>query len=189
MNYTAVKEAVFPFNRFPGVDVILGPEMKSTGEVMGIDADFPKAFAKSQLGAGINLPVRGTVFISVRDRDKAAAVVVATQLAGMGFKIIATAGTAKFLQEKGLSVTRINKVLEGSPNIVDAMINGDVHLVLNTTEGAKAVADSFDIRQTALLNKIPYYTTLAESHAVAQGIAALQEGRLQFKSLQEYLAA
>jgi carbamoyl-phosphate synthase large subunit len=189
MGYVAVKEAVFPFSRFPGVDVILGPEMKSTGEVMGIDVDFPKAFAKSQLGAGVNLPMKGTIFVSVRDRDKQAVLGVASQLVAMGFSIVATSGTARFLQDKGLAVTRINKVLEGSPHIVDAMINGQIHLVINTTEGAKAIADSFSLRQTALLNKIPYYTTIAESSSVVQGIAALQAGQLQVKSIQEYLAA
>ncbi len=189
MHHTAVKEAVFPFNRFPGVDVILGPEMKSTGEVMGIDSDFARAFAKSQLGAGIKLPMKGTVFVSVRDSDKEAIYPVAAKLAKLGFKILATAGTARFLHDKGLEVKRINKVLEGSPHIVDEMINGNVHLVLNTTEGAKAIADSFSLRQTALLNKIPYYTTISESVSVVKGIEVLQAGQLQVKSIQEYLAA
>ncbi|MDX1921832.1 MAG: carbamoyl-phosphate synthase large subunit [Alphaproteobacteria bacterium] len=184
--HVAVKEAVFPFSRFPGVDVLLGPEMKSTGEVMGIDVDFPKAFAKSQLGAGVNLPLKGNVFISVRDRDKPSVIAIATQLISMGFGIVATSGTAKTLQEKGLKVTSINKVLEGSPHIVDAMINGDIQLVMNTTEGAKALADSFSLRQTALLNKIPYYTTVAEASAVVQGIAALQAGNMQFEPIQNY---
>ena len=184
--HVAVKEAVFPFSRFPGVDVLLGPEMKSTGEVMGIDVDFPKAFAKSQLGAGVNLPLKGNVFISVRDRDKPSVIAIATQLIGMGFTIVATSGTAKTLQESGLKVTSINKVLEGSPHIVDAMINGDIQLVMNTTEGTKALADSFSLRQTALMNKIPYYTTVAEASAVVQGIAALQAGNMQFEPIQHY---
>ncbi len=184
--HVAVKEAVFPFSRFPGVDVLLGPEMKSTGEVMGIDVDFPKAFAKSQLGAGVNLPLKGNVFISVRDRDKPSVIAIATQLTHMGFAIVATSGTAKTLKEAGIKVTSINKVLEGSPHIVDAMINGDIHLVMNTTEGAKALADSFSLRQAALLNKIPYYTTVAEASAVVQGIAALQAGNMQFEPIQNY---
>ena len=184
--HVAVKEAVFPFSRFPGVDVLLGPEMKSTGEVMGIDVDFPKAFAKSQLGAGVNLPLKGNVFISVRDRDKPVVIAIATQLTHMGFSIVATSGTAKTLKEAGIKVTSINKVLEGSPHIVDAMINGDIHLVMNTTEGAKALADSFSLRQAALLNKIPYYTTVAEASAVVQGIAALQAGNMQFEPIQSY---
>jgi carbamoyl-phosphate synthase large subunit len=184
--HIAVKEAVFPFNRFPGVDVILGPEMKSTGEVMGIDVDFPRAFAKSQLGAGVNLPVKGAVFISVRDSDKPGVLPVARELIRMGLNIVATEGTARFFEQNGLAVARVNKVLEGSPHIVDAMINGDVQLVVNTTEGAKAVADSFSLRQTALLNKIPYYTTVSEALAVVKAIEVLQSGQMQVKSLQEY---
>jgi carbamoyl-phosphate synthase large subunit len=187
MDHIAVKEAVFPFSRFPGVDTLLGPEMKSTGEVMGIDTDFARAFAKSQLGAGVNLPLSGSVFISIRDRDKASAVAIAAQLITLGFRVVATAGSAQFFQEKGLKVDRVNKVLEGSPHIVDAMINGEIDLVINTTEGAKSIADSFSIRQTALLNKIPYYTTIAGASAVAQGIAALQTNQISVKPIQEYL--
>jgi carbamoyl-phosphate synthase large subunit len=187
MEHVAVKEAVFPFNRFPGVDTILGPEMKSTGEVMGIDSDFARAFAKSQLGAGVNLPLEGSVFISIRDRDKASAVAIASQLIALGFRVVATDGTARFFQEKGLKVDRVNKVLEGSPHIVDSMINGEIDLVINTTEGAKSIADSFSIRQTALMNKIPYYTTIAGASAVAQGIAALQANQISVKPIQEYL--
>jgi carbamoyl-phosphate synthase large subunit len=187
MGHIAVKEAVFPFSRFPGVDTLLGPEMKSTGEVMGIDTDFARAFAKSQLGAGVNLPLTGSVFISIRDRDKASAVAIAAQLITLGFRVVATSGSAQFFQEKGLKVDRVNKVLEGSPHIVDAMINGEIDLVINTTEGAKSIADSFSIRQTALLNKIPYYTTIAGASAVAQGIAALQTNQISVKPIQEYL--
>ena len=138
--HVAVKEAVFPFARFPGVDTILGPEMKSTGEVMGLDRDFGRAFAKSQLGAGMKLPLAGTVFISVKDRDKAAILVVARRIAEMGFEILATRGTAKALEDGGLPVRRINKVLEGRPHIVDAIQNGEVQLVFNTTDGAQTVA-------------------------------------------------
>ncbi len=189
LGHIAVKEAVFPFNRFPGVDTILGPEMKSTGEVMGIDTDFGRAFAKSQLGAGINLPMKGKVFISVRDRDKPAALAIATQLIASGFQIVATAGTAGYLQEKGIKVERVNKVMEGSPHIVDSMINGQIALVFNTTEGAKSIADSFSIRQTALMNKIPYSTTMTGASAMTLGIAALQGGQIIVKPIQEYLSA
>jgi carbamoyl-phosphate synthase large subunit len=188
LGHIAVKEAVFPFNRFPGVDIILGPEMKSTGEVMGIDTDFGRAFAKAQLGANVTLPLKGSVFISVRDRDKPAAVALATQLLASGFTIIATEGTARHLQEKGLKVTRVNKVQEGSPHIVDSMINGDISLVFNTTEGAKSITDSFSIRQTALTHKIPYSTTMTGASAMAQGIAALQSGEIIVKPIQEYLS-
>jgi carbamoyl-phosphate synthase large subunit len=188
MNHIAVKEAVFPFARFPGVDTILGPEMKSTGEVMGIDTDFGRAFAKSQLGAGINLPMKGKVFISVRDRDKPAALKVATQLIGCGFQIVATGGTATYMQDKGIKVERVNKVLEGSPHIVDSMINGEISLVFNTTEGQKSIADSFSIRQTALMHKIPYSTTMTGASAMTLGIAAMQDGQIIVKPIQEYLS-
>jgi carbamoyl-phosphate synthase large subunit len=181
----AVKEAVFPFARFPGSDVLLGPEMKSTGEVMGIDADFPLAFAKSQLGSGV-LPLSGTVFVSVKDRDKAAIVQPTRQLAAMGFKLLATSGTADYLRARGLEVARVNKVLEGRPHIVDAMKNGEVQLVFNTTEGAQAMADSFSLRQTALLGNMPYYTTVAGAKAAVEAIAALRSGSLEVAPLQSY---
>ncbi len=187
--HVAVKEAVFPFNRFPGVDVLLGPEMKSTGEVMGIDHDFGRAFAKSQLAAGVKLPLTGTVFISVRDHDKAPMVAVAKKLIGMGFKIVATRGTADVLNAAGAAATGINKVLEGRPHIVDAMKSGDVHLVFNTTEGALAIADSASIRQTALAGDIPYYTTVAGARAAVEAIAALQAGALEVAPLQSYFSA
>jgi carbamoyl-phosphate synthase large subunit len=183
--HVAVKEAVFPFARFPGTDVILGPEMKSTGEVMGIDADFALAFAKSQLGSG-QLPLAGTVFISVRDRDKAAMVEPARRLAAMGFKILATAGTADFFRSRGIAVERVNKVLEGRPHIVDAMKNGQVELVFNTTEGVQAIQDSFSLRQTALLGNIPYYTTVAGARATVEAISALRAGSLEVAPLQSY---
>ncbi|HSH27373.1 MAG TPA: carbamoyl-phosphate synthase large subunit, partial [Wenzhouxiangella sp.] len=158
LGHIAVKEAVFPFARFPGVDTVLGPEMRSTGEVMGLDRDFGVAFAKSQLGAGVKVPAKGTAFISVKDADKERIVEPARKLIALGFKIIATSGTARFLKDAGLEVAVVNKVLEGRPHIVDAMKNGDVQLVFNTTEGAQALADSKSIRQTALTSKIPYYT-------------------------------
>ena len=187
--HIAVKEAVFPFGRFPGVDVLLGPEMKSTGEVMGIDHDFGRAFAKSQLAAGVKLPLSGTVFISVRDHDKEPMVAVARKLIAMGFKIVATRGTAAALNAAGAASASINKVLEGRPHIVDAMKSGDVHLVFNTTEGALAIADSASIRQTALSGDIPYYTTVAGARAAVEAIAALQAGALEVAPLQSYFSA
>ncbi|HEV7370780.1 carbamoyl-phosphate synthase large subunit [Arenibaculum sp.] len=186
--HTAVKEAVFPFARFPGVDILLGPEMKSTGEVMGLDRDFGRAFAKAQLGAGVMLPLEGMVFISVRDRDKAAVLPAARKLTEMGFRIVATEGTAKTFEENGLSCTRINKVLEGQPHIVDAMINGEVQLVFNTTEGSQALSDSFSLRRTALVNNIPYYTTVAGARAAVEAIAALRSESLEVAPLQSYLS-
>ncbi|HEX3945089.1 MAG TPA: carbamoyl-phosphate synthase large subunit [Rhizomicrobium sp.] len=185
-SHIAVKESVMPFNRFPGVDPILGPEMRSTGEVMGIDENFGLAFAKSQVGAGLKLPLSGTVFISLKQSDKPAAAAPAKQLLEMGFEIIATRGTAKFLREAGLEVRLINKVLEGRPHIVDALKNGEVQLVFNTTEGAQSLADSFSIRRTALQQKVPYYTTIAGSIAATQAIAALREGALDVRPLQAY---
>jgi carbamoyl-phosphate synthase large subunit len=182
----AVKEAVFPFARFPGVDLILGPEMKSTGEVMGIDSDFGRAFAKSQLGAGVELPLAGTVFVSVRDRDKPGMVEPCRSLVQMGFALLATRGTAELLRQKGLPVEVINKVLEGRPHIVDRMLSGGVQLVFNTTEGAQAIADSFSLRRTALTNNVPYYTTVAGARAAVQAIAALKAGSLEVASLQSY---
>jgi carbamoyl-phosphate synthase large subunit len=184
--HTAVKEAVFPFNRFPGVDVILGPEMKSTGEVMGLAPDFPRAYAKAQMGAGVNLPESGTVFVSVRDRDKPALVDMARQLIAMGFHIAATRGTEQYLTAEGLEVTAVRKVREGRPNIVDMMKSGDIQLVFNTTEGAKAIADSYDIRRTALVNTIPYSTTLAGCAAVVKAIQAIKAGQLDVAPLQSY---
>jgi carbamoyl-phosphate synthase large subunit len=184
--HVAVKEAVMPFSRFPGVDVILGPEMRSTGEVMGLDENFGRAFAKSQIGAGLKLPLGGTVFISIKDADKDYTLVPARALQEMGFEIVATRGTAKFLRENGVEVKTVNKVLEGRPHIVDAIKNGEVQLVFNTTEGAQALADSFSIRRTSLQQKIPYYTTIAGAAAATQAIAALRAGSLEVASLQSY---
>ena len=186
IKHIAVKEAVLPFARFPGVDTILGPEMRSTGEVMGLDMTFGRAFAKSQIGAGAKLPLSGTVFISVKESDKEFAVEPAQQLLAMGFSIIATRGTAKFLQAAGLEVRVVNKVLEGRPHIVDALKNTEVQLVFNTTEGAQALADSLSIRRTALQMKVPYYTTMAGAAAATQAIAALREGSLEVAPLQSY---
>ena len=184
--HVAVKEAVFPFARFPGVDILLGPEMKSTGEVMGIDADFGRAFAKSQLGAGNELPMEGTIFISVKDRDKVAAVALAKSLAGLGFGLLATGGTQAFLAGKGLQVKRVNKVLEGTPHCVDAIIEGGVQLVINTTEGAQAIADSYSIRRSALIHNIPHYTTMAGAQAALRAIEAMAQGSLEVAPLQAY---
>ena len=184
--HVAVKEAVFPFARFPGVDVVLGPEMKSTGEVMGLDADFASAFLKSQIGAGVLLPESGRVFISVKDADKAAMAPLAERLIEMGFTVIATSGTGRFLAEQGLVVEIVNKVREGRPHIVDAMKSGDVQLIINTTEGAKAIADSFSLRRTALTSNLPYYTTVAGALAAVRAIAALRSGQLEVAPLQSY---
>ena len=185
--HVAVKEAVFPFARFPGVDPILSPEMKSTGEVMGLDADFGRAFAKSQLGSGTNLPLEGCVFVSVRDQDKAALIEPCRRLVEMGFALIATKGTADTLSAAGLPVAPVNKVREGRPHIVDRMLSGGVQLVFNTTEGSQAIADSFSLRRTTLTNGIPYYTTVAGARAAVQAIAALRAGSLEVAPLQSYL--
>ena len=184
--HMAVKEAVFPFQRFPGVDILLGPEMKSTGEVMGIDADFERAFAKSQLGAGNELPLDGTVFISVKDRDKATAAALAKRLSALGFKLLATGGTQEFLAARGLRVERINKVLEGAPHCVEAITSGGVQLVINTTEGARAIADSYTIRRSALINNIPHYTTMTGAAAAVGAIEAMGKGSLEVTPLQAY---
>jgi len=188
--HVAVKEAVFPFNRFPNVDVILGPEMKSTGEVMGLDASFERAFAKSQLGAGVKLPVAGTVFISVRDADKPAAVTLARRLTQMGFAMMATRGTAARLREAGLPCAVVNKVLEGRPHCVDAIKSGEVQLVINTAEGSQSIADSFSIRREALTGNIPHYTTMTGAAAAVGAIEArrldAESGGLEVAPLQSY---
>jgi len=185
-DHIGVKEAVFPFARFPGVDTVLGPEMKSTGEVMGIDRSFAIAFAKSQIGGGSRLPREGTVFISVRDVDKPRILPAVQVLAGLGFRIIATGGTQRFLVDQGIKVEKVNKVAEGRPHIVDAIRNGGVQLVFNTTEGAIALADSRSLRRAALLHKVPYYTTLSGAVAAAQGIKAYLGGDLEVRTLQSY---
>jgi carbamoyl-phosphate synthase large subunit len=187
LDHIAVKEAVFPFARFPGVDPILGPEMRSTGEVMGLDRDFAVAFGKSQLGAGQTLPTSGTVFVSVKETDKDRIIQPVKELQAMGFRVIATRGTKRHLEANGVQCETVNKVLEGRPHIVDAIKNGDVALVFNTTEGAKAVADSKDIRRTALLHHIPYYTTLAGAVAVTRAIKALKADILKVAPLQAYV--
>ncbi|WP_439570072.1 carbamoyl-phosphate synthase large subunit, partial [Roseovarius mucosus] len=185
MPWFSVKEAVLPFARFPGVDTILGPEMRSTGEVMGWDVSFPRAFLKAQMGAGVDLPESGRVFISIKDMDKRPQMIEAAQvLVDLGFEIIATRGTAAFLSEAGIACEIVNKVYEGRPNIVDLLKDGQIALVMNTTEGTQAVEDSREIRSVALYDKIPYYTTMAGSHAAALAIKARQEGELTVLPLQ-----
>jgi carbamoyl-phosphate synthase large subunit len=188
IGHIAVKEAVFPFARFPGVDTVLGPEMKSTGEVMGIDQTFAVAFAKSQIGGGSRLPRQGTVFVSVKDSDKPRVVEAVRILVKLGFRVIATSGTQRYFAERGIPASKINKVLEGRPHIVDAIKNGEVQLVFNTTEGATALADSRSLRRAALLHKVPYYTTLSGAVAAAQGIKAYLGGDLEVRALQSYFS-
>jgi carbamoyl-phosphate synthase large subunit len=184
--HVGVKEAVFPFARFPGVDTVLGPEMRSTGEVIGLDLSFNAAFVKSQLGGGAKAPKEGVVFVSVRDADKSRVIPAVQLLASMGFSIVATGGTARFLSEQGINASKINKVSEGRPHIVDAIKNGSIQLVFNTTEGAQALADSRSLRRAALLHKVPYYTTLSGAIAAAQGIQAYVSGDLEVRALQDY---
>ncbi len=186
--HKAVKEAVFPFARFPGVDTVLGPEMKSTGEVMGLDREHHIAFVKSQLGGGSRLPKKGTVFVSVRDADKPRVLDSVKLLASLGFKVMATSGNQRFLTEHGVEATRVNKAQEGRPSVVDAIKNGEVQLVFNTTEGATALADSVSLRREALLHKVPYYTTLSGAVAAAQGIKAYLGGDLEVRALQSYFS-
>jgi carbamoyl-phosphate synthase large subunit len=186
VDHIAVKEAVFPWGRFPGVDPVLSPEMKSTGEVMGIDSDFATAFAKSQLGGGTILPKEGTAFISVKPSDKPHIVPAARQLAGLGFKLVATSGTADFLRAEGVEVETVNKVQQGRPHIVDKIKDGEIDLIFNTTEGWQSLRDSQSIRASALAGKVPYFTTAAASAAAAQAIAALRERKLEVRALQSY---
>ncbi len=186
--HVSVKEAVLPFDRFPGVDTLLGPEMKSTGEVMGIGADFGAAFAKAQLGARQNLPVAGTVFISVRNEDKAAAKEVAARFRDMGFRIMATRGTSRYLDEHGIENMKINKVSIGRPHVVDAIKNREIQLIINTGTGEEPARDGYLIRRAALKYSIPYATTIAGAGAICEGIAALKNRKLSVKTLQEYHA-
>ena len=184
--HMSVKEVVFPFARFPGVDTVLGPEMRSTGEVMGLDADFDRARAKSLLGAGAKIPLEGCVFISLKDDDKPLMLNAAKRLLNMGFSIIATGGTAAYFTEQGLDVSPVNKVLEGRPHIVDALKNGEVHLVFNTTEGAQSIKDSRSIRTTALAQKIPCITTATGARSTVRAIEAMRSGALEVAPLQSY---
>jgi carbamoyl-phosphate synthase large subunit len=187
--HMGVKEAVFPFAKFPGVDTLLGPEMKSTGEVMGIDTAFGVAFAKAQLGAGTVLPRDGTAFLSVQDADKADLLPVARRLVRCGFSLIGTHGTADYLRRHEVPIERINKVQDGAPHAVDAIRAGQIQLVINTPKGSGAHQDSFPLRRMALECRIPYFTTIAGAAAAAAGIEYLQQGELEVRSLQEYHAA
>ncbi|HNP41718.1 MAG TPA: ATP-grasp domain-containing protein, partial [Nitrospira sp.] len=184
--HLSVKEAVFPFTKFAGVDVLLGPEMKSTGEVMGIDSDFGWAFVKSQAGAGAILPTSGTAFLSVKSEDRAVACDVAQRLVALGFRITATSGTAAYLTEQGMQVDVVNKVQEGRPHIVDHIKNGDVALVVNTVRTASGHSDSLSIRREALHKGVPYYTTMRGALAAVMGIEALLKKGLAIRALQEY---
>ncbi|MGV8939479.1 MAG: carbamoyl-phosphate synthase large subunit [Allorhizobium sp.] len=186
LKHVAVKEAVFPFARFPGVDTLLGPEMRSTGEVIGLDTGFALAFAKSQLGASVELPRDGTVFVSVRNEDKERVLPAIRLLVEQGFKVMATGGTHRFLAEKGITAIKINKVLEGRPHIEDAIRNRQVQLVINTTDGNKSISDSKSLRRAALMQKVPYYTTMAGALAAAEAIQALKNGQLEVRTLQSY---
>jgi carbamoyl-phosphate synthase large subunit len=186
IKHIAVKEAVFPFAKFPGVDTLLGPEMKSTGEVMGIDTDFGMSFAKSQIAAGNPMPVTGRVFLSVKDKDKPGLLEVARGLADAGFSIVATKGTAAFLEERGIKVESVNKVTEGRPHIVDQITDMQVDLVINTVHGAQSQKDSYSIRRTTLMKGIPYFTTISAARAAVKGIAAIKKNHLKVKSIQEF---
>jgi carbamoyl-phosphate synthase large subunit len=184
--HIAVKEAVFPFDRFQGVDTILGPEMKSTGEVMGIDEDFGLAYGKSQIACGNRIPLSGKIFISLKDKDKPASVPLAKKLLELGISIIATRGTATYLREHGLSVEVINKVAEGRPHIVDLIKNRAIDFIINTVSGSQAQKDSFSIRQSALQYKVPFTTTISGARAVANAIEMLKKKKVHIQSIQEY---
>ncbi|MGF1576799.1 MAG: carbamoyl-phosphate synthase large subunit, partial [Cyanophyceae cyanobacterium] len=184
--HIAVKEAVLPFNKFPGTDTLLGPEMRSTGEVMGLDTDFGRAFAKAQIAAGQDLPLQGTVFITVSDRDKPQVLAIAQELAGLGFRLVSTGGTQQFLSQAGLAVDKVLKLHEGRPHVVDAIKNRQIHLIINTPSGSEAQQDGQMIRRTALAYKVPLVTTLAGAKATVAAIRALQLGDIQVKTLQEY---
>ncbi len=186
IEHISVKEAVFPFDRFPGVDAILGPEMKSTGEVMGIDEDFGRAFGKSQTSSGNRIPLSGKIFISLKDKDKPSSVSIAKKLLELGLSVIATRGTAQYLKEHGLDVEVINKVIEGRPHIVDLIKNKEIHFVINTVSGAQAQKDSFSIRQSALQYKVPFTTTISGALAAVRAIETLKKKKVNIKSIQEY---
>jgi carbamoyl-phosphate synthase large subunit len=186
IKHIAVKESVFPFARFPGVDTLLGPEMRSTGEVMGLDTTYALAFAKAQLGAGTDLPKKGTVFFSMKGDDKERVIQSARDLEAAGFAILATGGTCRYFVEHGVKCERINKVLQGRPHIEDAIRNRQVQLVFNTTGGQKAVSDSKSLRRAALMMKIPYFTTVNGINSATQAVLALKEGQMDVRPLQSY---
>ena len=185
--HKAVKEAVFPFARFSGVDVILGPEMKSTGEVMGLADDFPAAFATAQLASGVKLPTSGRVFMSVKDEDKPALVDLGRRLIALGFSLVATSGTHTYLKNKGVAAELVMKVTEGRPNIVDKILDGEIVLVINTTFGRQEISDSFSIRREALMHGLPYYTTVQAGRMAVASLEALARGPLGVRPLQDYL--
>jgi carbamoyl-phosphate synthase large subunit len=187
--HISVKEAVFPFNKFPGVDTLLGPEMKSTGEVMGIDASVGIAFAKAQLGGGMRLPQSGKVFISVRDEDKPPIVAAVEKLHRAGFQIVATRGTAAFFAARGIPSEIVNKVQEGSPHIADQIKKGEIAMVINTPTDAYSQADSYYLRRCALDYRVPYFTTIAGAEAAAEGIEYLKQRDFEVQALQDYGAA
>ena len=186
ITHIAVKEAVFPFARFQGTDPVLSPEMKSTGEVMGIDGDFPVAFAKSQLAGGTTLPTEGRVFVSVKDSDKSHILPAVKNIVDHGFSVVATGGTADFLRENDVPAERINKVAQGRPHIVDAIVDGEIDLIFNTTEGWQSLKDSASIRKSAVSSRIPYFTTAAASVAAVRAIGALRTSELEVRPLQDY---
>ena len=185
-DHVSVKESVFPFNKFTNVDILLGPEMKSTGEVMGIDKSFGRAFAKSQLATGVKLPLKGTAFISVKDSDKSKAIELAKGLNELGYKILATSGTADFLKKAGAAVDRVNKVKEGSPHCVEMIESQKIDLVINTTFGEQAIQDSFSLRRSSLNQNLPYCTTIAGASALLDGLKAMKEESLGITAIQEY---
>ncbi|MBS2024707.1 MAG: ATP-grasp domain-containing protein, partial [Deltaproteobacteria bacterium] len=187
--HLSVKEAVFPFHRFSRADTILGPEMRSTGEVMGVDDSFPRAFAKAQIAAGNSLPTKGRVFVSVRDEDKIGMADLSARLVKCGFEIVATSGTAAFLKSKGVPTTAVRKVAEGRPHIVDKLIDKEIDLVFNTTSDRQAIEDSYTIRRQTLMHGIPYFTALTSIRAAVSAIEALQQAPLDVKPMQEYHAA
>jgi carbamoyl-phosphate synthase large subunit len=187
--HLSVKESVFPFHRFTGTDTILGPEMRSTGEVMGTDDSFPRAFAKAQIAAGNVLPKSGRVFISVRDEDKEGAVELARRLVALGFVVVATGGTAAYLKARGVPAEAVLKVMEGRPHIVDKIIDGEIALVFNTTSGKKAIQDSYSIRRETLMHGIPYFTALTSCYAAVAALEAMARGPLDVKAMQEYGSA
>jgi carbamoyl-phosphate synthase large subunit len=188
LKHVSVKESVFPFNRFPGVDTVLGPEMKSTGEVMGIDEDFGMAFAKSQMAANSALPLEGAVFVSVKNKDKRSIVFIAKRLNELGFKLVATEGTAQVLQNNGMEVTAVRKVYEGRPNVVDLIKNGGVQLIMNTPAGKGPRSDDFQIRRASVVYGVPCITTLSACAAAANGIDTLKKRDLKVKCLQAHFS-
>ena len=187
--YVSVKEAVFPFAKFPGVDIVLGPEMRSTGEVMGIAMDFPTAFAKSQLAISSGLPTEGTILISVARRDRQGIVPIARRLAALGFRLLGTAGTAQTLEQQGIDVEVIRKIHEGRPNVLDYLANGTINLIVNTPSGKGHRTDEGRIRASAVLRGVPCITTLAGGRAAVAAMERLRAGKLEIFALQDLLAA